>query len=33
MRDYIAREFVAKGMIADFCVRREDPRTLMGIFC
>jgi Ti-type conjugative transfer relaxase TraA len=30
MRDYIAREFVAKGMIADFCVRREDPRNPHG---
>jgi Ti-type conjugative transfer relaxase TraA len=24
MRDYIAQEFVSKGMIADFCIRRND---------
>jgi Ti-type conjugative transfer relaxase TraA len=24
LRDYIAQEFVSKGMIADFCVRRND---------
>jgi Ti-type conjugative transfer relaxase TraA len=25
VRDYIAREFVSKGMIADFSIRRNDP--------
>lgn len=25
VRDYIAREFVAKGMTADFCIRRGNP--------
>jgi Ti-type conjugative transfer relaxase TraA len=25
VRDYIAQEFVAKGMVADFCIRRSDP--------
>jgi Ti-type conjugative transfer relaxase TraA len=25
VRDYIAQEFVAKGMIADFCIRWNDP--------
>jgi Ti-type conjugative transfer relaxase TraA len=25
LRDYIAQEFVSKGMIADFCIRRSDP--------
>jgi Ti-type conjugative transfer relaxase TraA len=25
VRDYIAQEFVSKGMIADFCIRRNDP--------
>ena len=27
VRDYIAQEFVAKGMIADFCIRRNDPNN------
>jgi Ti-type conjugative transfer relaxase TraA len=27
LRDYIAGEFVAKGMIADFSIRRDDPRN------
>jgi Ti-type conjugative transfer relaxase TraA len=27
VRDYVAQEFVAQGMIADFCVRRSDPRN------
>jgi Ti-type conjugative transfer relaxase TraA len=27
LRDYIAQEFVAKGMIADFCIRGSDPRN------
>jgi len=25
VRDYVAQEFVAKGMIADFCIRRAEP--------
>ena len=25
VRDYISRTFVAKGMIADFCIRRDNP--------
>src|ERR1700722_1557880 len=25
LRDYIAQEFVSKGMIADFCIRHSDP--------
>jgi Ti-type conjugative transfer relaxase TraA len=27
VRDYIAQEFVSKGMIADFCIRRNDPNN------
>jgi Ti-type conjugative transfer relaxase TraA len=27
LRDYIAGEFVAKGMIADFCIRRDGSRN------
>jgi Ti-type conjugative transfer relaxase TraA len=27
LRDYIAREFVSKGMIADFCIRRKTPEN------
>jgi Ti-type conjugative transfer relaxase TraA len=27
VRDYIAQEFVAKGMTADFCIRRADPNN------
>ena len=27
LRDYIAQEFVSKGMIADFCVRRNDANN------
>ncbi len=27
MRDYIAQEFVSKGMIADFCIRRKTPEN------
>jgi Ti-type conjugative transfer relaxase TraA len=27
MRDYIAQEFVSKGMIADFCIRRNDANN------
>jgi Ti-type conjugative transfer relaxase TraA len=27
VRDYIAREFVSKGMIADFSIRRNDPNN------
>jgi len=27
LRDYIAQEFVSKGMIADFCIRRNDPNN------
>src|SRR3984885_8489683 len=25
LRDYISQEFVSKGMIADFCIRRHTP--------
>jgi ATP-dependent exoDNAse (exonuclease V) alpha subunit len=27
LRDYIAQEFVSKGMIADFCIRRKTPEN------
>jgi Ti-type conjugative transfer relaxase TraA len=27
LRDYIAQEFVSKGMIADFCIRRNDANN------
>jgi len=27
VRDYVAQEFVAKGMIADFCIRRAEPNN------
>ncbi len=27
VRDYLAQEFVSKGMIADFCIRRSDPNN------
>jgi Ti-type conjugative transfer relaxase TraA len=27
LRDYIAQEFVSKGMVADFCVRRKTPEN------
>jgi Ti-type conjugative transfer relaxase TraA len=27
VRDYIAQEFISKGMIADFCIRRSDPNN------
>src|ERR1700678_677506 len=27
LRDYIAQEFVSKGMIADFCIRGETPEN------
>jgi Ti-type conjugative transfer relaxase TraA len=27
MRDFIAQEFVSKGMIADFCIRRNHPNN------
>jgi Ti-type conjugative transfer relaxase TraA len=27
VRDYLAQEFVSKGMIADFCIRRNDPNN------
>jgi Ti-type conjugative transfer relaxase TraA len=27
LRDYIAQEFVSKGMIADFCIRRNDTNN------